>query len=208
MVGYRLSQGMHRLAYWIVVGILAMAFAGCSSTLVVLVPDPSGKVGEVSITTDKGTRVLTAAGESTSASGTGSAPEATRVLADDVILSVFGPALDNEPLPPERHVLFFKFDASDLQSASRQKLPQIYQAIGMRQVCDVEVNGHTDRMGKEVYNYSLSIQRAQQVCKELIDMGLDEACLKIRYYGESDPLVPTVDGVAKQVNRRVEIEIR
>lgn len=130
------------------------------------------------------------------------------MLSEEVIVSVFGPALNNEPLPPERHVLFFNFDTTDLRPQSRQKLPHIYQAIGMRQVCDVEVNGHTDRMGTKAYNYSLSMQRTRRVLDELIKMGLDETCLKVRYYGESDPLVPTGDGVAKSMNRRVEIEIR
>jgi outer membrane protein OmpA-like peptidoglycan-associated protein len=57
-------------------------------------------------------------------------------------------------------------------------------------------------------NYGLSVQRARRVRDALIGMGLEEACIKLRYYGESDPLVPTRDGVAKRVNRRVEIEIR
>ncbi len=185
-----------------------MLAAGCSSTLVVLVPDPGGKVGEVSVTTASGTRVLTAAGESISTSSVTSSPEETEVLTEESIVRVFGPALDNEPLPPERHILYFHFDTTRLRAQSWKKLPHIYQAIGNRQVCDASVIGHTDRMGTAAYNYRLSMQRARRMQRELIKLGLDKACLTVRYYGENDPLVPTVDGVAKRVNRRVEIEIR
>lgn len=208
MFGFNVSKPSIRFACHLAVGILAMAAAGCSRTLVVLVPDPGGKVGEVSVTTAKGTRVLTAAGESTRASSTSSTPEETRMLSEELIVSVFGPALDNEPLPPERHVLFFNFDTTDLRPESREKLSHIYQAIGIRQVCDVSINGHADRMGREEYNEGLSMQRARRVRGELVKLGLDDKCMKIRYYGESDPLVPTMDGVARRVNRRVEIEIR
>jgi outer membrane protein OmpA-like peptidoglycan-associated protein len=186
---------------------MAMAIAGCSSTLVVLVPDPSGKVGEVSVTTATGTQVLRAPGESTATSRITSSLTETEVLTEERIQNVFGSALANEPLPPERHTLYFHFDTTILQPQSQRELSRIYQAIVKRPVCDVSINGHTDRMGTKPYNYHLSMQRALRVQRELIDLGLKQTCLKIRYYGESAPLIPTADGIAEQMNRRVEIEI-
>ncbi len=208
MLAYKMRIGLNRLARLLALAALAMLAAGCSSTLVVLVPDPGGKVGEVSVTTAKETTVLTVAGESISTSRVTSSFGEAEVLTKENIVRVFGPALENEPLPPERHILYFQFDTTRLRAQSRKKLPHIYQAIGNRQVCDVSVIGHTDRMGTVAYNYRLSMRRAQRMQRELIKLGLDKACLTVRYYGENDPLVPTVDGVAKRVNRRVEIEIR
>ena len=208
MVEKRVRHGFFRLARCWVLGAMIAGAAGCSSTMVVLVPDPGGKVGEVSVTTDSGTRVLTVAGESTTATYSDSPPDETKVLDDEYIVRVFGPALDNEPLPPERFTLYFHFDTTDLTPESREMLPTVRLEAGKRQVCDVSVNGHTDRMGTAEYNRHLSMQRAKRVQQELIELGLDPPCLNIRYYGESDPLVPTQDGVAKRVNRRVEIEVR
>ena len=62
MIKEWVRNDLPRLGGLLIVAVLAMAASGCSSTLVVLVPDPNGKVGEVSVTTATGTRVLTAAG--------------------------------------------------------------------------------------------------------------------------------------------------
>ena len=73
---------------------------------------------------------------------------------------------------------------------------------------DVVVIGHTDRIGTEQFNDSLSLQRAERVRGELVKLGIAEARVQIAGRGEREPLVPTDDEVAEPRNRRVEISVR
>jgi outer membrane protein OmpA-like peptidoglycan-associated protein len=181
---------------------------GCSSTLVVLVPDPNGKVGKVTVTTEGGQQTLAKAGQSTEAGGLGEAPGALEILSQQTIRSLFRVALDNEPAPPLHYLLFFHLDTTRLMPASRRHLPEVVRAIRARGSCDISVIGHTDRLGEEDYNEDLSRRRAEQVKAALVSLGVPDTCMDVRYYGESDPLIPTPDEVAEPRNRRVQIEIR
>ncbi|MGR9108343.1 MAG: hypothetical protein ACU843_15590, partial [Gammaproteobacteria bacterium] len=67
----------NRQVFLLFTGVLLSA---CSSTLVVLVPDPSGKVGEVVVATKGGETVLNKADESTEVSGEDSAPSEAKLL--------------------------------------------------------------------------------------------------------------------------------
>jgi outer membrane protein OmpA-like peptidoglycan-associated protein len=193
----------------ILLSVLASVLAaGCSSTLVVLVPDPDGKVGEVSVTTDAGERVLSQAGQSTEARSARRVPDEPVILAPDDIRDAFGAALDNEPMPPERHLLYFYFDTAKLKPESQSHLAAVFGAIQQREYCDVSVIGHTDRVGRVAYNEELSWRRAEAVTQDLVELGVRRNCIAVRYYGESDPLIPTPDGVGDARNRRVEVEIK
>jgi hypothetical protein len=64
-----------------------------------------------------------------------------------------------------------------------------------------------DRVGSEQYNLDLSQRRARFVVGALKQAGISEQLLKYFAFGESDPAVPTEDGVAEPRNRRVEIFI-
>ena len=187
---------------------LLLAVAGCSSTLVVLVPDPGGKVGQVAVTTDGGQQVLTQSGQSTKVSGAGRAPGAPKTLRQDTIQDLFAVALRNEPAPPLSYLLYFDFDTVTLRPESQRRLPEVLRAIQGRKSCDLSVIGHTDRIGEADFNYRLSLRRAEKVRGVLMTRGVAEGCIVVRYYGESDPLIPTPDEVAEPRNRRVEVQIR
>lgn len=182
--------------------------AGCSSTLVVLVPDPGGKVGRVTVTTDGGQQVLMGARQSTEASSVRRAPRPPETLSQETIQDLFSTALRNEPAPPLSYLLYFQLNTSRLLPGSKQRLPLVFRAIQDRKSCDVSVIGHTDRTGEADYNYALSRQRAKVVKSASTSLGVVEGCMEIRYYGENDPLIPTPHGVAEPRNRRVEVEIR
>lgn len=71
----------------------------------------------------------------------------------------------------------------------------------------IEIAGHTDSDGSEVFNQKLSQSRVDTVKKELASDGIDPTRLTANGYGESKPLVPNTNGENKQKNRRVEINI-
>ena len=68
------------------------------------------------------------------------------------------------------------------------------------------IAGHADRSGPEAYNQALSERRADNVAQALGQRGIpDQQRCAVEAYGESQPRVPTADGVREPQNRRVEI---
>jgi outer membrane protein OmpA-like peptidoglycan-associated protein len=193
-----------RLTVLVLVGLLF----GCSSTTVVLVPDPSGKVGEVAVSTTGGEQILKQAGESTEVSSTSSAPSSSKILSDTEIGEMFEVALKNEPAPPRRFIFYFEFDSAHMSPEAERKIPEIYRDLKSRTICEISVIGHSDRVGDAAYNRTLSLKRADTVAKLLTGQGIPEGCMDLRYYGESDPIIPTPDGIPEPRNRRVEVEVR
>ena len=70
---------------------------------------------------------------------------------------------------------------------------------------NISATGHADRSGSEDYNMALSLRRADAVREALIAGGIDPNTITVAGRGESEPAVPTPDGVKEQANRRVEI---
>lgn len=190
------------------VAVVALSVGGCSGTRVVLVPDPDGKVGQVSVATQAGETVLRSSGESTRAAAADSKPEDPKALSPDQIRDIFGAALANEPTPPQRDRIHFATGTAELTSEAAATLQRISRSVQDRKSCDISVIGHSDRAGEDALNRELSLKRAEAVAKTLRAAGIAQDCMDIRYYGEHDPVIPTPDGVAEPRNRRVEVEIR
>ena len=69
----------------------------------------------------------------------------------------------------------------------------------------VEVAGHTDSVGAESYNQSLSERRAKAVKSYLVERGIDADRLTVRGYGESEPVADNATKEGRAENRRVEL---
>jgi outer membrane protein OmpA-like peptidoglycan-associated protein len=111
-----------------------------------------------------------------------------------------------QPVPLKREfIVFFGFNRYEL---SPQALATIKQAVGA--VMDsgsaaIRVVGHADRAGSVAYNKALSLRRAKSVKSALITEGIAADAISIAGRGESEPMVPTADGVREAQNRRVHI---
>src|SRR3546814_15044079 len=68
--------------------------------------------------------------------------------------------------------------------------------------------GHADRSGPKPYNERLSKRRAEAVRAALVQQGVSAGEVGVVSKGETDPLVPTQDGVWDTQNRRVEIVLQ
>ena len=71
----------------------------------------------------------------------------------------------------------------------------------------IEVIGHTDDVGTEEANYTISEQRAKTVVEYLQDKGIDKSRIKYTAKGMSEPLVPNTNEENRAKNRRVEFII-
>ncbi len=71
----------------------------------------------------------------------------------------------------------------------------------------IQVEGHTDSVGDDARNLTLSEARAAAVSKYLTDHGVDANRLASKGYGESDPIGDNKTKDGQATNRRVEFEI-
>ena len=116
-----------------------------------------------------------------------------------------------QPAPPPRveaprpFVVFFDWNSSALTPEGRNVLQAAAQSAKQNRVTRIELTGHADRSGPDAYNLRLSQRRADVVKAELARQGIAANQISTIAKGESQPLVPTADGVREPQNRRVEI---
>ncbi|GIL38038.1 OmpA family protein [Roseiterribacter gracilis] len=109
---------------------------------------------------------------------------------------------------PRSYLVFFDFDRSDLTPEASNIVKTAADNAKSGNVTRIDVTGHADRSGSDQYNLRLSQRRAQTVQAELVRDGIPADQISVSAKGESEPLVPTADGVREPQNRRVEIVYR
>ena len=184
---------------------------GVKRDLIVLLPDPDGKVGAIQVTTKGGSQILDKSGYGVEVEDFNIRPITPRSTSEDEIKAVFGAALAAQPEQTTRFIsflLFFESDTTELTHKSKELLPEIVRTIRNRMAKEIYLVGHTDRVGTEQYNLKLSSRRAYYVRDLLVSSGIKSSYLDVSFRGESMPLVYTEDEVAEPLNRRVEIIIR
>lgn len=72
----------------------------------------------------------------------------------------------------------------------------------------VEITGHTDSTGDEFANQALSEQRANAVASYMISGGIAAERITAIGAGSSTPMVEESSSQARQLNRRIDIELR
>lgn len=106
--------------------------------------------------------------------------------------------------------VLFDFDKAELRPAAAEALGRVADIIQQRKPRAVRVIGHTDSIGSDEYNRTLSQRRAQAVQAWLAANGGGLPPMQVEGRGESEPVAPnTVDGrdnpEGRQQNRRVEV---
>ena len=113
------------------------------------------------------------------------------------------------PPPPAQvarsYLVFFDHNRSNLTPEAQRIVQTAAQNARGGGVTRLMVTGHADRSGSPQYNMGLSRRRAETVRAELVRSGVSPNEISVSARGESDPLVPTPDGVREPQNRRVEI---
>jgi len=106
---------------------------------------------------------------------------------------------------PREYLVFFDWDRSDITAEADEIIRAA--ATNAKELGSVRITatGHADRSGPDAYNQALSQRRAQAVRDVLVREGIPSGEISIFARGESEPLVPTPDGVREPRNRRVQI---
>jgi opacity protein-like surface antigen len=103
------------------------------------------------------------------------------------------------------YMVFFDWDRSNLSAQAVATIKQASDTFKARGYARITATGHADRSGPEAYNMALSPRRANAVKDQLVRDGVPATAITVIGRGESQPLVPTADGVREPQNRRVEI---
>ena len=106
---------------------------------------------------------------------------------------------------PRNYLVFFDWDKADLTPEALKTIATAAEDAKKGNISRIRATGHADRSGPETYNMRLSMRRAIAVKGELVRQGVAEKDIAVVAKGETEPLVPTPDGVREPQNRRVEI---
>lgn len=103
------------------------------------------------------------------------------------------------------YIVFFDWDRSDITPEAATILDSAVTAYGNCDVVPIMLAGYADRSGSASYNVGLSQRRNSSVREYLTARGVPGTRITGEAFGESNPRVPTADGVRELQNRRVEI---
>ena len=189
-----------------------LLLGGCATSSVVLLNGeggkPSGAVAVIDPKTGEDVRVVDRAGSRVIVAG---ARNSLRSVDTGRAEKRFGRLLSDLPEPPATYILYFPEGSATFSPESIATRDAMLAEVARRGAgVDVQIEGHTDRVGDAADNIVLSRQRAQATLALLVPLGLRDNITRVVGRGETTP-VPghaTADGVTDAVNRRVEVIVR
>ncbi|MGC4022645.1 MAG: OmpA family protein [Cyclobacteriaceae bacterium] len=139
---------------------------------------------------------------------------------DDVTVAPVGkgasPKVDSVDLsvrkvfkPNEVYILkhiYFEFNSYGLMPLSEPELNLLVSIMKKNPKWKVELSGHTDEKGNNLYNYNLSLNRAKSVGYYLTQSGIATNRMNTIGYGKLKPLSKERTEEAHAINRRVEVK--
>jgi OmpA-OmpF porin, OOP family len=186
----------------------AVLLSACSTTkeLVVLLPGENGQVGAVAIAEPQRTTLLDTPLGAAKIDTKGRVTKDTLSEAD--VKRTFAEALAAQPPKALSFTLYFVEKSTEIVPDSRATLDALLAEVAKREAVEVQITGHTDRVGKVEDNDRLSIERAEAIRAVLINKGLHASFIRTVGRGEREPLIPTPDEQVEPRNRRVEVLVR
>ena len=103
--------------------------------------------------------------------------------------------------------VLFDTAKSTLRPLAREKLAKVAGIVSGHPGLRLDVEGHTDSVGTDEYNQTLSEQRGSSVRDYLTNQGMATASVTSKGFGESQPIASNDTAGGRQQNRRVELVI-
>ena len=101
----------------------------------------------------------------------------------------------------------FRTNSYQLLPVSLIELDKLLQVLNDNPALKIQIDGHTDNIGKESDNLILSSNRAKSVVDYLVSKGIDSKRLSFKGYGSSKPVADNVSEEGRSKNRRTEFEV-
>ncbi len=103
--------------------------------------------------------------------------------------------------------IFFATGSAELLSESIPELNRVADFLRENPTVVVEIAGHTDNVGSDTYNLSLSEKRAKSVARYIILKGFTRERIEFKGYGETTPVASNDTPEGREQNRRVEFKV-
>lgn len=104
--------------------------------------------------------------------------------------------------------LYFDSGSDNLRDEVIVTLNEIIEVYKNNPDMIIELNGHTDNVGSEELNLSLSKQRSEKVYDFLVKNGVSANKVIINFYGQSKPITENTNAFGRQFNRRVDVVLK
>ncbi len=101
----------------------------------------------------------------------------------------------------------FKTNSYNLIDSTTNELDVLIDYLFLNPFLKIEISGHTDSIGSVKYNYKLSLNRANEIEKYLIEKGISVNRIKVIGYGAAIPIADNNSEIGRKQNRRIEIVI-
>ena len=101
--------------------------------------------------------------------------------------------------------VLFRSGSYELAPGARERLAKVSGIILAYPSLHVSVEGHTDSVGGDEYNQSLSELRAQAVRDYFVQQGIPSSTIEAHGYGKTAPIASNDTPDGRQQNRRVEL---
>ena len=143
-------------------------------------------------------------------------PAAALIKADPVPVAMPKPV----PPPPPKPIVKvlnlneaggsnFAFDSAKLTDKARGQLSGFVNNVKSSNVAptSITVVGHTDSIGSDACNQTLSEKRANSVASYLNSQGMNRGIMQVSGRGESQPAASNTTKAGRAENRRVDIRV-
>ena len=98
----------------------------------------------------------------------------------------------------------FKTGSAEISPESAEILEKAFNTLNQNSEIEVEIQGHTDDVGKHAFNMKLSQKRADAVKDYIVNKGIAASRITTVGFGPDKPIVPNTSPENKQRNRRIE----
>lgn len=101
--------------------------------------------------------------------------------------------------------IYFETNSAKLKPVSSGQLDALVDILKKYDAANLTIEGHTDNVGNDDYNMTLSQKRTESVKEYLMSKGILESRLTAKGYGETKPIGDNKTASGKSKNRRVEL---
>ena len=101
--------------------------------------------------------------------------------------------------------VLFRSGSYELAAGARERLAKVSGIILAYPSLHVAVEGHTDSVGGDEYNQTLSERRAESVRDYFVQQGISASSIEARGFGKTEPIASNDSPEGRQQNRRVEL---
>ncbi|MEN9421648.1 MAG: hypothetical protein RLZZ107_1125 [Bacteroidota bacterium] len=100
--------------------------------------------------------------------------------------------------------IYFDYDKALIRPEYESYLKELIRMVKSHSDLRIQITGHTDADGSDVYNLDLSARRAKALLNFFEQHGLPKDRVEIQFKGEAEPVDNNDNEKGKQKNRRVD----